>query len=81
MTDPTAVSRMLWRKIKVLRDVVKGARYTLEGKQQEVRAIRNRKKWVVVDQERGLEMIVGEYEKTTNSNSLGFVSPLDKKMD
>jgi hypothetical protein len=56
---------MIWRKIKNLRpDAPKhGARYKLEGRQCEVRALRDYDKWLGVDVNRGTSAIENEYDK------------------
>ena len=65
MREPSTVCRMIWRKIKNLRpDAPKhGARYKLEGRQCEVRALRDYDKWLAVDVNRGTSAIENEYDK------------------
>tara|TARA_R110000796_G_scaffold143017_1_gene259532 strand:- start:983 stop:1375 length:393 start_codon:yes stop_codon:yes gene_type:complete len=66
MRDPSIVSRMIWRKLKSLRpdDPKNGARYKLEEKQVEVRALRNYDKWVVSDVDRNVQVFEKEYNKS-----------------
>ena len=60
MREPSTVTKLLWRKMKNLRDddPKNGARYLLDGKQTEVRALRNRQQWVISDHERDNSAVV-----------------------
>ena len=67
MREPGLMTKILWKKLKSLRPEASnnnGARYMLDGKQTEVRAIRNQKNWVGVDVMRDVSIIVKELEKT-----------------
>jgi hypothetical protein len=66
MREPSGVSRMVWRKIKSLRpeDAKNGARYQVDGKQAEVRAIRRQSFWVERDIERDKGAVTKEMGKT-----------------
>jgi hypothetical protein len=75
MTAPEGVTRMIWRKIKTLREVEKGARYTIKSKQEEIRAIRNVLKWRDVDQRRDIAEIESELDAATIGIHLVRVSP------
>jgi len=71
MRDPSGVSRMVWRKIKSLRpeDAKNGARYMIDGKQTEVRAIRRVDHWVERDVARdksAVEISLGTTEVASN---------------
>lgn len=64
MREPGAVTKILWRKLKSLRpeDAKNGARFMIDGKQTEIRAIRNQENWensdkISVDQELGKNKI------------------------
>ena len=60
-SDPGSVVGRLWRGFGRLRIEAKnGARYTIDSAQDEVRAIRNREKWIGIDEERDQERIVNE---------------------
>lgn len=65
MREPGTITKILWRKMKTLRpdDTKNGARYLIDGKQTEVRAIRNQAKWVVQDKERSIGIVVEEFAK------------------
>lgn len=63
MMNPGGVIRSIWGKIGSLRDDKNGARYVFDGAQTEVRALRNREKWVFVDQERDLALFRDELVK------------------
>jgi len=66
MREPGMITKMLWRKMKTLRagDVKNGARYMLDGKQTEVRAIRRGEFWIDQDAARNGEIISAELNKT-----------------
>ena len=66
MREPSQTTKILWRKIKSLRpkDTKNGARYSIEGKQVEVRAIRKYEFWGVVDQKLDRNKIIEEMAKT-----------------
>lgn len=69
---PENLKRRIWRRLKSLRPEAKnGARYSLNGTQNEVRAIQNLGKWREVDQARDTDTIVKEVMKNeTNVISL-----------
>jgi len=60
MSAPGSITRILWGRLGPLRDAPHGARYSVEGEQVEVRAIRNKKKWIAVDSARETETILNE---------------------
>jgi hypothetical protein len=66
MREPAGVARMIWRKIKSLRpeDVKNGARYMVDGKQTEVRAIRQKALWKDNDVARDKTLFEDELNKT-----------------
>ena len=66
MREPSNITKILWKKMKSLRpeDAKNGARYLIEGKQSEVRAIRNQEKWVAKDAARDTEIVKNELEKS-----------------
>jgi hypothetical protein len=65
MREPGQMTKMLWKKLKTLRpdDAKNGARYMIDGKQTEVRAVRNQEKWEKQDQGRDTEIIKTELGK------------------
>ena len=67
MKEPSGIARLIWRKIKSLRpdDRKHGARYMIEGKRDEVRAIRNKDKWKEIDTERDTQAISDNLCKET----------------
>jgi len=66
LREPSEALRRIWTKIKSLRPGDKnGARYSVNGSQVEVRAIRNRLKWMAVDDAR---------DKTAFEDELGRVA-------
>jgi hypothetical protein len=66
MREPGRLTKVLWRKLRGLRpdDAKNGARYVIEGKQSEVRAIRNQLKWEAQDMGRDTEIIKAELART-----------------
>lgn len=60
--DPSYMAKLLWRKLKTLRpsDAKNGARYVIEGKQIEIRAIRNQDFWLEKDFDRDVEGVQNE---------------------
>jgi hypothetical protein len=66
MREPGRMTKILWRKLRGLRpdDAKNGARYVIEGKQNEVRAIRNQLKWEGQDMDRDTEIIKAELART-----------------
>ena len=65
--------RYIWKKIGNLRGERNGARYFIDTKQLEVRAIRNKDKWKKEDSDNNLELIKDELKKNTdNVNILNF---------
>lgn len=66
MREPGIMTKILWKKLKTLRpsDAKNGARYMIDGKQSEVRAIRNQDLWVANDVDRDTEIIKTELAKT-----------------
>jgi hypothetical protein len=70
-SDPSGVAKRVWRKFGTLRKGAKnGARYMIDGKQQEVRALRNRADWVEIDADRAKETI----EKSLAANMTEVIS-------
>jgi len=64
MRDPSVVSKMIWRKLKSLRpDDKNGARYYFDGKRCEIRALRNKVKWLAADDFRDTAAIEAELDK------------------
>ncbi len=72
MREPGGVLKMLWRKLKTLRpeDTKNGARYVINNKQTEVRAIRNQIKWMKYDARRDAETIENEFMRTELSENV-----------
>ena len=63
---PGSVSGRLWKKLVTLRPEAKsGARYTIDTDQEEIRAVRNREKWLEVDERRDRDVLVEELKKNT----------------
>ena len=61
-----SVSGRLWKKLGTLRPEAKnGARYTIDTDQEEIRAVRNREKWLEVDERRDRDVLVEELKKNT----------------
>ena len=73
MQTPGPVVKILWRKMKSLNpdDTKNGARYKFDGKQTEVRAVRNQDKFVEENGRKSLEEILAELEKTGNVLNMG----------
>ena len=65
MREPGNITKILWKKLKTLRseDAKNGARYFVDGKQTEVRAIRNQEKWVSKDAARDVDDFKKELAK------------------
>jgi len=65
MREPGNITKILWRKLKSLRpdDTKNGARYMVDGKQTEVRAIRGQAHWVDQDVSRDTEIVLKELGK------------------
>ena len=65
MTEPGMATKFIWKKLKSLRasDTKNGARYLLDGKQTEVRSLRNYDFWVRADEERNVEAVKSELDK------------------
>jgi len=63
--EPGNITKILWRKLKSLRpdDTKNGARYVIDGKQREVRAIRGQAKWIDQDKDRDTELVLKELGK------------------
>ena len=76
MREPGATGRLIWRKIKTLRadDTKNGARYLINGKQTELRAIRQRQKWVAQDDLRQANMFIEEMSKTELASNVVNIS-------
>ena len=66
MREPGNIVKLLWRKAKTLRpdDAKNGARYVVNGRQIEVRALRNRVKWLRNDEKRDHHAVDQEMNKT-----------------
>ena len=76
MREPGLFTKMLWRKLKSLRpdDAKNGARYMIDGKQTEIRAIRNQEKWVVQDDARDTEIMKTELGRTAARQNVAHFS-------
>jgi hypothetical protein len=55
---PGGVVRHIWGKCKNLRGEYKGARYVINGRQTEVRVLRNLPNWIIADESRDREKFV-----------------------
>lgn len=66
--EPGNLTKRLWRNLKSLRpeDVKHGARYMIGGSQAEVRALRNKGKWILVDNTRDVGVIAEEVARKVN---------------
>lgn len=80
MREPTIVSKLIWNSLESLRpiDEKNGARYVLNGKQTEVRALRRIEHWMDVDERRDKELVEAEYDK---KEMVSNVFDLDSKRD
>jgi len=64
LREPSDAVRRIWDKLKSLRpDDKNGARYMVNGKQMEVRALRNRSNWQLTDADRSKKTIEEELAK------------------
>jgi len=72
MREPGNITKILWRKLKSLRpdDTKNGARYMVEGKQTEVRAIRGQAHWVDQDVSRDTEIVLKELGKAVGPTNI-----------
>jgi len=63
--DPSYMTKLLWKKLKTLRpsDEKNGARYVIDGKQIEIRAIRNQDFWLKKDLERDVDGVQNELSR------------------
>ena len=74
--DPGNVVGRLWKRIGNLRlENRRGARYTLDNKQDELRAIRNREKWIEVDRVRNEKELVDELKLNSEEAFIGIIFP------
>ena len=69
---PGQVLRLIWNKMGKLRDEKNGARYNYDGKNVEVRALRNHEKWQRLDADRSRQLFTAELDKS-RSNILALV--------
>jgi len=69
---PGGIIRNLWGKMGKLRDEAKGARYYINGEQVEVRAIRNKERWVSYDMDRDKNTIEEELLKNDKTGGAGL---------
>jgi hypothetical protein len=72
MREPSNITKILWRKLKSLRpgDTKNGARYVIDGKQTEVRAIRGQAHWVDQDVSRDTELVLKELGKAIGPTNI-----------
>ena len=72
MREPGNITKILWRKLRSLRpeDAKNGARYVIDGKQTEVRAIRFQEKWVEQDVTRDTEIVLKELGKAAGPTNV-----------
>ena len=80
MREPGLITKILWRKLKPLRaeDTKNGARYMIDGKQNEVRALRNQGHWVEQDGRRDTEIILKELGKRPELTNVVKLEKLDR---
>ena len=73
LREPSTICRMIWRKLKSLRpdDAKHGARYKVDDKQTEVRAVRRRSYWMAQDQQRKVELFDQELAKGAKESNMG----------
>jgi hypothetical protein len=64
--DPDPVAKRIWKGLKKLRKDKNGARYSVDGKTQEVRAARNTKNWQAADSSHDRDAIVAEAMKNAS---------------
>jgi hypothetical protein len=79
MREPGSIMKMIWRKASGLRgsDVKNGARYVIDGKQTEIRALRNQNKWSALDDERNQIELIEEINKGSAKNKVVFLRELE----
>ena len=77
--EPGAIVKRLWRKAAGLRpsDTKNGARYMIDGKQTEIRAIRNQSKWEKVDVDRNQIEVIEEINKGGGQDNVVFLRELE----
>jgi len=64
----------IWKRLGKLRPHAQnGARYMIDTRQEELRAVRNKEKWVAVDDRRNGKMLIEELKK----NTFGTVVPFE----
>jgi hypothetical protein len=70
--EPGNITKILWRKLKSMRpdDAKNGARYVIDGKQTEVRAIRGQSHWVDQDGSRDTELVLKELGKAAGATNV-----------
>ena len=71
-STPGGTIRNLWGKMGKLRDDARGARYYIGEEQIEVRAIRNKKRWLVEDRERNKDAFTEEIAKNDRTGGAGL---------
>ena len=69
---PGGIIRTLWGKMGKLRDDPRGARYYFGGGQVEVRAMRNKEKWLVADKDRLKDFFEEEILKNDKTGGKGL---------
>ena len=72
LREPSLMAKILWKKMRTLRpdDPKNGARYVIDGKQNEVRAVRNYELWLKRDKVRDPNIVSAELEKTENVSNV-----------
>ena len=75
MKEPSGIARLIWRKIKSLRpeDTKNGTRYMVDGKQTEVRAIRQMSHWVERDVARDKAAVEIDLNKTEVASNIVYI--------
>jgi hypothetical protein len=70
------IVKMLWKKLRTLRSEDKhGARYVLNGKQTEVRALRRREHWTEIDLLRSTTTVETELNKSVVNDNIVQIRP------
>jgi hypothetical protein len=72
------VARVFFKSLDRLRDAPNGARYTVDGQQVEVRALRNEEKWRRVDDERDRDTIMAEVDGAFGGRVVEFPATKSK---
>jgi hypothetical protein len=78
---PGAIANRIWRQIKSLRPTEgkNGARYLIDTKQAEVRALRNYARWKNVDEDRDREQVIVELKKNVGGSLHSLNFPANKR--